>query len=236
MARVVSGRRIGRVIEPALRRAGRRLWVATPFLSPEYARLLVEKAGAGVDVRLVTSDSPENREALRILRRSRLRSRLARGAAAALAVAGLLPPMLLGGEWPWLASALAAGLALYVVRRLLPLASALVVAGLWLLARRLWGPGSCRISVVGACYYAASLALLAMALRLGWGGGVRVRVVGRDRFLVHSKIIIVDDEAIVGSANLTRTALWRNHETVTIYEPGESGEAVEAFERLWREA
>ncbi len=64
MARTYTGRDTGRILEGLLKRARRRLWVSTPYLSPEYAALLERKHREGVDVRLVTSDSPVNRRAL----------------------------------------------------------------------------------------------------------------------------------------------------------------------------
>ncbi len=67
MARSYTGRDVGRVLEPLLRGARRRLWVCSPYLSPEYTRLLAGKAREGVDVRLVTSDAPSNAAALEAL-------------------------------------------------------------------------------------------------------------------------------------------------------------------------
>jgi phosphatidylserine/phosphatidylglycerophosphate/cardiolipin synthase-like enzyme len=46
------------------------LWVCSPFLGPQYAKILKEKANMGIDVRVLTSEVPENRlhqEALAIL-------------------------------------------------------------------------------------------------------------------------------------------------------------------------
>jgi phosphatidylserine/phosphatidylglycerophosphate/cardiolipin synthase-like enzyme len=237
VARLVSGRRIGRVVEPLLRGARRRLWVASPFISPDYARLLAEKASRGLDVRVVTSDAAENREAIRLLRSAGRRAALRRLAGATLASSGLAAPVLLGPRAPGLLlAALAGALGLYMLGRLLPLAALAAPAACQALAGGPGPRGTRWLGVLAACYYAACIALAAAALARGRGRGARLKVVARDRFLVHSKIIIADDTAVVGSANLTRTALWRNHETVTIYEPGEEGEAVEAFRSLWGQA
>ncbi len=64
--------RIGQGFEDiveSIRSAKKRVWVVTPWLSPEYARLLVEKASEGVDVRVYTTDDPlpAHRRALREL-------------------------------------------------------------------------------------------------------------------------------------------------------------------------
>ncbi|MEB3851844.1 MAG: phospholipase D-like domain-containing protein [Desulfurococcales archaeon] len=232
MARLASGRRLGRLVEPILAGAKRRVWVATPFISREYAELLASKARAGASVRLVTSDAPENRESLRALRRAALGGRARRLAALALAALGAAVAVASWRAAPLAAALPLAGLA--VLHRLLP-AVALAVAGAACAAAYKLGLGP-GVAGAGLCVYAVGAVLVVVAVRRGVGGGPRVKVVPRDRFLVHSKIIIADDRAIVGSANLTKTALWRNHETVTIYEPGEEGEAVEAFEELWRKA
>ncbi|NPA96392.1 MAG: hypothetical protein GXO32_02170 [Crenarchaeota archaeon] len=68
MPRVYSGRDCGRFIEPLIRNARRRLWIVSPYISREYAEILVEKARQGVDVRVVTCDVEESRDAIRVLR------------------------------------------------------------------------------------------------------------------------------------------------------------------------
>ena len=52
---------------------------------------------------------------------------------------------------------------------------------------------------------------------------------------VHSKMYIVDGSyAVVGSANLTKSGLWENIETVTIYrDPEEVEEVKRDYLKIW---
>jgi phosphatidylserine/phosphatidylglycerophosphate/cardiolipin synthase-like enzyme len=63
---------VGVHVLPSLRAATRSLDIVSPYLSPEYAQLLLSKARSGVVVRLVTSDSNGRRhqQALRMLGQS----------------------------------------------------------------------------------------------------------------------------------------------------------------------
>jgi hypothetical protein len=63
---------VGMHVLPSLRAATRSLDIVSPYLSPEYAQLLLSKAKSGVVVRLVTSDSSGRRhqQALGILGQS----------------------------------------------------------------------------------------------------------------------------------------------------------------------
>jgi len=62
---------VGRGMEDSLverfRRAERRLWVVSPWVSKEYVSVLLEAKARGVDVRLITTDDliPVHRKALR---------------------------------------------------------------------------------------------------------------------------------------------------------------------------
>jgi hypothetical protein len=68
MGTVYSGI-VGPHVLPSLHAASRSLDIVSPYLSPEYAQLLLSKAKSGVVVRLVTSDSNGRRhqQALRML-------------------------------------------------------------------------------------------------------------------------------------------------------------------------
>jgi len=92
--------RVGRGMEDflveRLRRARRRLWIVSPWVSKEYVDVLLEAKARGVDVRLITTDdlTPAHREALRKLieRRRELvgrGSRVARAAGLALTILGV---------------------------------------------------------------------------------------------------------------------------------------------------
>ncbi|KXA93151.1 hypothetical protein AKJ65_06590 [candidate division MSBL1 archaeon SCGC-AAA259E19] len=63
-------RKAGEDILPLLDRAEGKVTVYSPFISPEYARLLLEKGEDGVDVDLFTANADTNyhQESLRILR------------------------------------------------------------------------------------------------------------------------------------------------------------------------
>lgn len=63
---------------------------------------------------------------------------------------------------------------------------------------------------------------------------VPVKVYPESR-MAHSKIYVVDDVAVTGSANLTRSGLWRNIETVTVHEGPEAEEVARQFLELWEE-
>jgi len=80
--------RVGRGLEDflveRLRRAERRLWVVSPWVSKEYVPVLLEAKARGVDVKLITTDDliPAHRETLRELieRRAELVRRGSRAA------------------------------------------------------------------------------------------------------------------------------------------------------------
>ena len=48
---------VGQHVLPSIRAASRSLDIVSPYLSPEYAQLLLSKAKQGVMVHLITSDS-----------------------------------------------------------------------------------------------------------------------------------------------------------------------------------
>jgi len=56
--------------------------------------------------------------------------------------------------------------------------------------------------------------------------------------LEHSKMYIIDDKyAVIGSANLTRPGMWKNSETINIYETETEVKAVKVvFEEAWKNA
>jgi len=66
------------------------------------------------------------------------------------------------------------------------------------------------------------------------GQAIPLLVYPQDR-MVHAKVYIIDNTAITGSANLTRSGLWRNMESLTIHEdPEELGQVEEQFLQFWR--
>ena len=70
-----TSRSVGRTLEPLLRGARSSLDISSPFISPRYARMLVEKSKEGVKVRVLTSALGEGEvkhhlEALEFLKRN----------------------------------------------------------------------------------------------------------------------------------------------------------------------
>lgn len=70
-----TSRSVGRILEPLLKGARSSLDISSPFISPRYARMLVEKSKEGVKVRVLTSAPREGElkhhlEALEILKRN----------------------------------------------------------------------------------------------------------------------------------------------------------------------
>jgi hypothetical protein len=57
---VEIGRGAGMAIASAMGSASRRIWISSPWIGQAYVKLLIEKALAGVDVRVVTTDLPDN--------------------------------------------------------------------------------------------------------------------------------------------------------------------------------
>lgn len=62
------GRGAGAFIEPRLFTAEKLAWICSPWISSAFAQRLVDLAKKGVEVRIITSDLEDNREALKILR------------------------------------------------------------------------------------------------------------------------------------------------------------------------
>jgi len=100
--------RVGRGLEDffveRLRRAERRLWVVSPWVSKEFIPILLEAKARGVDVKLITTDdlTPAHREALRMLitpKRELVRrgSRIARAVGLAMVVVGLIAALFTAG-------------------------------------------------------------------------------------------------------------------------------------------
>ena len=238
MARSYTGRDAGRIIEPLLRDAQRRIWVSSPYISPEYAALLVEKHRRGVDVRVVTSDAPSNAEALQVLSQGFIVKKDYLPAIAVFLLVmfswasffyydsrGLEPPL-------WVLSGFLLSLFLLrlpgLIAGLLGAVLAEVVAGYLGVSDDAaflagFGFGVLLFSIVK---YARPVLLQ--------GQGVPLLVYPQDR-MVHAKIYIIDNTAITGSANLTRSGLWRNMETLTIHEdPEEIRQVEEQFLQVWR--
>ncbi len=249
MPRVYTGRDCGKVIEPLLRKARKRIWIVTPYLSEDYASILVSKAREGVDIRVLVVDLSENRKAIRLLGqvpKPRIR-------VFPLRLALLIAMMTLV---LYVFTLLAPGSVSYLVFVSIAL-YALEAASELLLFLRSW---SVWLGVTGASigllYIAGVSITLQNAIRIHVALAtlvlliicvidlvyarrrppiprVHLRIVPKSKF-VHSKIYIIDDVGIIGSANLTRAGLWHNMETIAIFTDKELNEIEEAFNTAWK--
>ncbi len=197
--RTLSGKGVGREIEPLLRRAKKRIWVVSPFISEKYAKLLIKKAEEGVDVRVITTE-----RSAKMFRPKRFI--LTKTAASLLSLASVVEPPLL---------IIPVILVCYIFKLEGLVIS--VVGGL--------------ISVLLQSHLPLSFLLSAYPLiRKG-----KLRVVTTSKTFVHSKLYVIDDVAISGSANLTVSGLWKNYETITIFEGREARDVVSLFKKMWNE-
>ena len=66
---------VGRYVIPAIRTAGQSIDVVSPYISAEYAQMLMDKARSGITVRIITSDADlrTHRTAIAILKRPRFK-------------------------------------------------------------------------------------------------------------------------------------------------------------------
>ncbi len=273
MPRVYSGRDCGKFIEPLIRNARRRLWIVSPYISREYAELLVEKAHQGVDVRVVTCDVDESRDAIRVLRLGVGRVLVLLGVvtlavfvaanimhfaglrgvdSATLAISGLLAIvcnllLLILNPRLWLAMlcatvAIAIALSNYLKIPLLRLLlNAVIIYQGYASAAALIALSMHRPRIALVTYPSASPKTVSRAIPISSTVGYsttyqpskpQLKIVPPER-MVHSKIYIGDDIAIVGSANLTHAGLWRNYETITIFEGEEVREVEKMFLEIW---
>ncbi len=288
MVRTYSGRDCGKIIEPLIRGAKRRLWIVSPYISREYAEILVEKARQGVDVRVVTCDIDENADAIEVLRRGGVGWFIYSFLVVALSIVGLAMGLLGYGNYagPILAFASFLGLATNIILLLSSVKLWLLALGIAAILLMLpitfagWRPSV--IDLVGnlflyqaivSSYIVAYLNLRILrkpkprtelevekvpitstqvvgSMSTAMHGydtmsstettildtqlrrGVALKLVHVERF-VHSKIYVCDDVAIVGSANLTRAGLWKNYETITIFEGEEVREVEKMFLEIW---
>lgn len=181
---VSIGKAVGHVFEDLLISAKHRLWVVSPWISPEYADLILKKKAEGVDVQVITTNDYRNtkhRETLRRLMETKteIKQGSLRGKVIAL-VLGVLAVLLIALN----PTAVTGGIALLI----------LICAGVagWLSLTK------------SRVYWASAI------------GNEKLIVCDRLSRFTHSKIYIIDDTGAVGSANLTRSGLWNNLETLVI--------------------
>ena len=246
MPQIYTGRDCGKIVEPLLQKARKRIWVATPYISEEYASLLVLKAREGVDVRVLTVDLSENRKAIAQLRQG-IQRQVRQQHSISLLIIAILALIL----------SIVSMVFETIFRGLLmiPLYIFKAVCELLLLIRYWYAwIGVTVITVVLMIFtnsisvesalnihtFLAIVVFIAMCIaevlrRKHVVEELRVdlRVVPKSRF-VHSKILIVDDIGIIGSANLTKAGLWHNIETIAVFFGEEVKKVEETFNSVWR--
>jgi phosphatidylserine/phosphatidylglycerophosphate/cardiolipin synthase-like enzyme len=211
MGRIVTGI-VGEYVLPRLQEATRSIDVVSPYISPDYARLLVSKAKSGVRVRVMTSAS--NQEVLSVFESASQRTV---GASA----------------WEGLWSGLGTGEMVFVLFLGLFLVFALVSA--------LQGNfADARLGAVGFVLFLV-IFLVGRRTRSEQEEperSVPLSVRAVEGKLVHAKLYIVDEEvALVGSANLTYSGMNRNIERLELKtSTSEIGQEIEAFLDLWGSA
>lgn len=246
MPQIYTGRDCGKIIEPLLQKAKKRIWVATPYISEEYASLLALKAREGVEVRVLTVDLSENRKAIAQLR-SGARQQVMQQRSVPLLIIAVL--MLVLSIVSTLFETVFRGLLvipLYVFKAMCELLLLIRYWYAWIgvtVATVVVMIVTNSISVESALNihtFLAIVVLIAMCIaeiirRKHVVEELRVdlRVVPKSKF-VHSKILIVDDIGIIGSANLTKAGLWHNIETIAIFSGEEIKKVEEAFNNVWK--
>ena len=126
------------------------LLICSPWISPKYAQYLIDFARRGMDVRVITGDSRENQETLKLFEQS------------------TKPPRDWLGRIP-----------------------------------KDWSPPPLDIIVV-------------------------------HEYSIHAKIYAKEGYAVVGSANLTETGLWKNAEHIVIFEGEEAEQIINDFATLYQ--
>jgi len=186
---VVTGIIADKVI-PLIRSAKRKIWVVSPWISSEVAQLLIQKHTEGVDTKLITTlnMTPSHIQALsQLLERKK---ELVRPQHRGLLIAGYI--IVLFG--------LLASIILLVAPEITPIVYALptllivVIVGLVLLALGMGVKRSYLTPIIGE-------------------GNL---VIHRDEQSLHAKLLICDDIAVIGSANMTWSGLHRNIEIIVV--------------------
>lgn len=199
---VVTGIIADKVI-PLIRSAKRRIWVVSPWISPEIAQLLIQRHMEGVDTKLITTlnVSPSHIQALyQLLER---REELVKPPRRGLLIAGFII-ILLGLLTSII---LSVSLEIMLIVYVLPTFLVVMIVGLVLLAL---GMG------VKRSYLASRI-------------GEENLVIFSDEQSLHAKLLICDDTAVIGSANMTWSGLYRNIEIIIIIKTPQLVRRLENF-------
>ncbi|MGC8582969.1 MAG: phospholipase D-like domain-containing protein [Thermoproteus sp.] len=232
------GRGVGRVVASAIGSASRRVWISSPWIGPGYVSMLVDRALAGVDVRVVTMDLPDNagrdlaraadlygsdklREAgakIAYWRRRHNSSRIA-----ALRDAALLTLLAL-------ASVLVAGRLAQYSQLLYLVAATLAAVAAAVAVYRLRASRRAEAELLAAEAEFERLSRELATSREAIRRNLKALVVPPAAAFVHAKLYIVDGKAWASSANLTDSGVEKNVELLVEVDVAE---AERAFEQLW---
>ncbi len=197
--KTISGKGVGREIEPLLRKARKRIWIATPYISKRYVELLLKKAEEGVDVRVITTE--------KTLKEFRSKKYL------------VIKLILLG---------------MFLLSTIYPLALIFTIP-LFIYLFRKKGALVILLGLVLSVYTSSTIPLSLFSMTYVLIKKGKVKVASMPKTFIHSKLYIIDDVVISGSANLTVSGLWKNYETITIFKENEAKELVSLFKKMWRE-
>lgn len=234
------GRGVGKIVVAAMSSAARRIWVSSPWIGSSYAKILIEKALAGVDVRVITSDLPDNegKELGRAadiygeeeLQEAALRAAYWRGRRRSARIAAVRDPLLLFS---------AVALIAYVLGLEPGYAYVLIAAGVGLaalgVALALYRVKALRKIEPQLLAAEAELERMSKSLAVAREivrRNLKALVVPTQLAFVHAKIYIVDGRAWVSSANLTDSGVSKNVEVLVEVDPVV---AARCFEELWAE-
>ena len=246
MPQIYTGRDCGKIVEPLLQKARKRIWVATPYISEEYASLLVLKAREGVDVRVLTVDLSENRKAIAQLRQG-VQRQVKQQRSMPLLVIAILALML--SIVSMVFKTIFQGLLtvpLYIFKAMCELlllirywyawiGVTVITVVLMIVTNSISVESALNIHTFLAIVAFIAMYVVEILRRKHVVEELRVdlRVVPKSRF-VHSKILVVDNVGIIGSANLTKTGLWHNIETIAVFFGEEVKKVEETFNSVWR--
>ncbi len=177
---VSVGKAVGHILEDHLISAKKRLWIISPWISPEYADLALKKSEEGVDVQIVTTNDYGNnkhRQSLTKLFEEKMETfQEGRLGFKVMAIILTFFGLLLAGA-----------------------ISSIMIVILIIV------PFIYRSKITRTRYYCVPKI-----------GEDKMIVYDRYNRFTHSKFYIIDNIGAVGSANLTRSGLWKNVEVLVI--------------------
>ncbi|MGB9703255.1 MAG: phospholipase D family protein [Candidatus Micrarchaeia archaeon] len=189
--KISFGRAVGHILEDLIGSAKQRVYVISPWLSPKYANLLLQKKEKGCDVFLITTNDFSNKQHASSLQLLLDKTK----------------------EEPkfrkyWKFSAILAFLFLFF--------SIFSILFLFL----------------SLSFFIFSFYLFLQKEKVTFSFKIPMIVYDKDNDFTHSKLYILDNVAILSSANFTESGLWRNIEEIVIFSDEKIvNEIVGIFER-----